>query len=62
MAKSWREIFEFDKEIEQKEQETQVMAIESLMETLKFTPMQAMDALKIPSDKRDMYAKLVKGM
>ena len=66
MAKSIREIFEFDKEIEQKEketkQQTKAMDIKNLMNNTKWTIEQAMDALGVPSDQRSMYAKLVKGI
>ena len=62
MAKTWREIFEFDKEIEKEKQETTALNIRNLMDTLKLTLEQAMDALKIPADQRSTYAKLVKGV
>ena len=41
------------------EQNAVVRSIKNLMETLKLTLEQAMDALKIPSDERSMYAGLV---
>ena len=48
------------KKYKEKEQETLVQSIKNLMETLKLTLDQAMDALKIPSDQRSTYAGLVK--
>ena len=41
------------------EQNTMVLAIKNLMETLKLTLEQAMDALKIPSDQRVTLAGMV---
>ena len=41
------------------EQNAKVIDIKNLMETLKLTLEQAMDALKIPTDQRSMYAGMV---
>ena len=45
----------------EKEQETKVIDIRNLMETMKWSIEQAMNALKIPADEQAMYAGLVKG-
>ena len=42
------------------EQNAKVLDLQNLMETLKLTLDQAMDALKIPADQRSMYAGMVK--
>lgn len=48
-----------ERKYKEKEQQTKVLDIKNLMETLKLTLDQAMDALKIPSDQKGMYAGLV---
>ena len=45
--------------MQQGEQSALVQSIQNLMDTLKLTLEQAMDALKIPSDQRSMYAGMV---
>ena len=50
------------RDLENKEigrEETLVQSIRNLMETLKLTLEQAMDALKIPTEERAMYAGMV---
>ena len=41
------------------EKETKLDNIRSLMETMNFSAQQAMDALKIPTDKQKEYADLI---
>ena len=41
------------------EKETKLYNIRSLMETMNFSAQQAMDALKIPTDKQKEYADLI---
>ena len=48
-----------DEIADQRERETLVSSIKSLMTTLKFTAEQAMDALSIPQAQRSTYARLV---
>ena len=48
-----------DEAAAEQEQQTKALDIRCLMETLKLTLEQAMDALKIPSDERAMYAGMV---
>ncbi len=48
-----------DEAAAEKEQQTLVGAIRNLMDTLKLTLEQAMDALKIPSEQRSIYAGMV---
>ena len=43
----------------QGEQNAIVQTIRNLMESMKWTIDQAMDAMKVPSDQRSMYAGLV---
>jgi predicted transposase YdaD len=45
--------------IEIGEESTIILNIKNLSETLKLTVDQAMDALKVPEDKRDYYRKAV---
>ena len=59
MSEAMKRIMKDD--IEQEKQNTKVIDIKNLMETLKLTLEQAMDALKIPSDERAMYAGMVNG-
>ena len=41
------------------ERETKLNSIRSLMETMNFSAQQAMDCLKIPTDKQEEYRKLI---
>ena len=41
------------------ERENKLNSIRSLMETMNFSAQQAMDALKIPTDKQKEYADLI---
>ena len=50
---------DLDRERSAGEQQTKVIDIKNLMETMKWTIEQAMDALKVPSEQRKMYAGLV---
>ena len=50
-----------DETAAEEQKQTLVQSIKNLMETLKLTLEQAMDALKIPSDERAMYAGMVNG-
>ena len=71
MAKTWREIFGFDKELEEAEQrgeqraeqrvkqQTTVAAIKNVMEAFGVTVEKAMDSLKVPQSQRETYAELV---
>ena len=61
MAKTWREVFEFDKELKEREKETKLLDIKNVMKNLQLNIEQAMDALSIPPEQRFMYANLVKG-
>ena len=44
---------------DEREKETLIKSIRNLMETLNLTAKQAMDALKIPDDKKKEYLALV---
>ncbi|MBP3265510.1 MAG: Rpn family recombination-promoting nuclease/putative transposase, partial [Clostridiales bacterium] len=48
-----------ERKYKEKEQQTKVLDIKNLMESMKWTAEQAMNALKIPSDQRSMYAGMV---
>ena len=51
-----------DEKVSEREQQTLAQAIKNLMENLKLTLEQAMDALSIPSEQRSMYAGRVKAL
>ena len=61
MGEAMRRIMRDDLEQAEKdgEQNAVVQAIRNLMETMKWTIEQAMDALKIPSDQRAIYAGMI---
>ena len=59
MAKTWREVFEFDKELKEREKETKLLDIKNVMESLGVSLEKAMDILKISSSQRSLYADLV---
>jgi len=48
-----------DEEAEKKIEKQQIETIRNIKETLKLTTQQAMDAMKIPSDKQVRYANMV---
>ena len=52
---------EIKNEIEQDRQQTKILDIQNLMDSMKWTIEQAMDALKIPSDQRSTYVGMVQG-
>lgn len=61
MCKIMEDLFreELDEARDEREKETFIRNIRSLMETMKWTAKQAMDALKVPIDKQKEYAALI---
>ena len=59
MSEAMKRIMKDD--LDEREQNTKVIDIKNLMNNMKWTIEQAMDALSIPSDERAMYAGMVNG-
>ncbi len=61
MATTWQDIFkeDIDKEIDKATDKRQLDDVKSLMETLGLSIDKAMDALKIPPDKRASYMSML---